>query len=61
MLMTLYSNLTFELLKDGIRSRTQLQLAIKNKPTLVERYFIYMSQETIKRLKTDAEGLDLVG
>lgn len=42
-------------------ARTQLQLATKNNPSLVERYAIYVCSELAKRLKTDSDGLDLLG
>lgn len=60
-ILTLYSNLIVETRKDGQAARTQIQLAGKNNPTLIERYFIYVSQETAKKLKSESGGLDLVG
>ncbi|KAF8055488.1 tmcC [Scenedesmus sp. PABB004] len=60
-LLTLQSNFIIETRKDGQAARTQLQLAAKAAPALVERYFIYVSQEVAKKLKSESEGLDLVG
>jgi len=40
-LMTLYSNFIVEVRKDGSAARTQLQLAAKAGPNLLDRYFIY--------------------
>ena len=37
------------------------QLAAKNSPNVIERYFIFVSQELAKKLKTDGDGLDLMG
>lgn len=59
-LMILLANLTSELKQEGQKSRTHIQIAIKNKPSLVERYFIYMSQEVAKKNKSD-DSMDLVG
>lgn len=56
-----YANFLIETKKDGQGSRTQLQLATKNNPGLVERYFIYVSQELAKKLKNEGDGLDLMG
>jgi hypothetical protein len=41
--------------KDGQAARTQIQLATKNSPSLVERYFIYVSQDVAKKLKSECE------
>jgi hypothetical protein len=41
--------------KDGQGARTQIQLATKNSPSLVERYFIYVSQDVAKKLKSECE------
>jgi hypothetical protein len=43
--------------KDGQAARTQIQLATKNSPSLVERYFIYVSQDVAKKLKSECEWL----
>lgn len=34
-------------------ARTQLQLAAKANPTLLDRYFIYVALETAKKLKSE--------
>lgn len=60
-LLTTYANFLLEAKKDGQASRTQLQLATKNNPSLFERYFIYVSQELAKKLNTENDGLDLLG
>eukprot|EP00775_Hariotina_reticulata_P003514 gene3514-3784_t len=59
-LMTLYSNFIVEVRKDGSAARTQLQLAAKAGPNMLDRYFIYISQEVVKKIKTD-NGMDLLG
>eukprot|EP00775_Hariotina_reticulata_P001355 gene1355-1696_t len=59
-LMTLYSNFLTEVRKDGSSARTQLQLAAKAGPNMLDRYFIYISQEAVRRIKTD-NGMDLIG
>jgi hypothetical protein len=60
-MLTLYANFLIEARKDGQASRTQLQLAVKNAPGAIERYFIYVSQELAKKLKSEGDGLDLMG
>ena len=60
-MLTLYANFLIEARKDGQASRTQLQLAVKNSPGAIERYFIYVSQELAKKLKSEGDGLDLMG
>ncbi|KAG2486667.1 hypothetical protein HYH03_014722 [Edaphochlamys debaryana] len=55
-LLILYSNFVLEVSKDGPASRTQLQLAAKASPNLVERYQIFCTQEASKRLKDSQEG-----
>ena len=40
-----YSNFLIEVRKDGQGARTNLQLASKNSPSILERYAIYASQE----------------
>jgi hypothetical protein len=56
-LMTLYSNFIVEVRKDGSVARTQLQLAAKAGPNMLDRYFIYTSQEAVKKIKNDSESL----
>ncbi|KAG2493141.1 hypothetical protein HYH03_008565 [Edaphochlamys debaryana] len=55
-LMILYANFILEVKKDGPASRTQLQLASKASPNMVERYQIFCTQEASKRLKDSQEG-----
>ncbi|KAG2486668.1 hypothetical protein HYH03_014723 [Edaphochlamys debaryana] len=55
-LLILYSNFVLEVKKDGPASRTQLQLAAKASPNLVERYQIFCTNEASKRLKDSQEG-----
>ncbi|KAG2497902.1 hypothetical protein HYH03_004167 [Edaphochlamys debaryana] len=47
--------------KDGPASRTQLQLASKHQPSIVDRYQIYCTGESSKRLRDsqDGGGMDL--
>ena len=45
----------------GQAARNMLQLAAQCNPSLVEKYFIYMCNEMLKRLKTGTEGMDLMG
>lgn len=56
----MYANFMIEVNKDGQASRTQLQLASKNNPGFIDRYFIYVSQELAKKLRTESDGLDLL-
>jgi len=60
-LLVMYANFLLETRKDGQAARTQVQLAQKNSPTFIDRYFIYVSQELAKRLKNDGDTLDLMG
>lgn len=60
-LMCLYSNFILESRKDAQAARTQLQLAAKNSPGMIERYLIYVSQKYAARLKSDSDALDLIG
>jgi hypothetical protein len=58
----LYANFLIEARKDGQGARTNLQLASKNSPNLIDRYFIYASQELSKTLKSEQQGgYDLSG
>jgi len=59
-LLILYANFLMEVKHDGPASRTQLQLAGKHSPSLVQRYEIFKTVENSKRLKDSTEGqLDL--
>eukprot|EP00775_Hariotina_reticulata_P003511 gene3511-3781_t len=60
-LMTLYSYFIVEVRHDSSAARTQLQLAAKSGPTLLDRYFIYIGQEVIRNIKSDNDGMDLIG
>jgi hypothetical protein len=58
----LYANFLIEARKDGQGARTNLQLASKNSPDLIDRYFIFASQELSKQLKSEQQGgYDLSG
>lgn len=56
MLLILYANFLMEVRMDGPASRTQLQIASKHTPTMVERYQIFCTVENSKRLKDSQEG-----
>ncbi|GIL69032.1 hypothetical protein Vretifemale_11, partial [Volvox reticuliferus] len=59
-LLILYANFLMEVKRDGPAARTQLQLALKGGPSLVQRYQIFSTIENSKRLKDGQEGqLDL--
>ncbi|KAG2431591.1 hypothetical protein HYH02_013284 [Chlamydomonas schloesseri] len=55
-LLLLYANFVLEVKKDGPAARTQLQLAGKQNPNVVERYQIFCTNETSKRLKDSQDG-----
>ncbi|KAG2487340.1 hypothetical protein HYH03_014056 [Edaphochlamys debaryana] len=55
-LLILYANFVLEVKKDGPASRTQLQLASKASPNMVERYQVFCTSEASKRLKDSQEG-----
>lgn len=50
-LLTMYSNFMIEARKDGQAARTQLQLAQKANPSLLDNYNIYVAQQLAKQLK----------
>ncbi|EFJ47903.1 hypothetical protein VOLCADRAFT_104960 [Volvox carteri f. nagariensis] len=50
-LLILYANFVLEVRKDGPASRTQLQLAAKHSPDIIQRYQIFCTYEASKRLK----------
>lgn len=60
-LLTLYSHFLVDARRDGQTARTQLQLAVKASPSLFDRYFIYACTEAGKKLKSESDGLDLLG
>ncbi|KAG2424794.1 hypothetical protein HXX76_014218 [Chlamydomonas incerta] len=55
-LLILHANFLMEVKHDGPAARTALQLALKGGPSLIQRYQIFSSAETSKRLKEGAEG-----
>ncbi|KXZ42246.1 hypothetical protein GPECTOR_175g214 [Gonium pectorale] len=55
-LFILYANFKLEVRRDGPGARTQLQLAGRNSPNLVQRYQIFCTNEASKRLKDSNEG-----
>ncbi|PNW79942.1 hypothetical protein CHLRE_08g373200v5 [Chlamydomonas reinhardtii] len=55
-LLLLYANFVLEVKRDGPAARTQLQLAGKQNPNIVERYQIFCTNETSKRLKDSQDG-----
>jgi hypothetical protein len=54
-LLTLLAHTIIETRRDGQAARTQLQLAVKASPGLLDRFFIYVAQETTKKLKSEGE------
>lgn len=54
-LMTLLANLLIEVKHEGQMARTQLHLAAKANPSLIDRYFIFMSQQVIKKISNESE------
>eukprot|EP00775_Hariotina_reticulata_P009651 gene9651-9811_t len=60
-LMTLLANLLIEVKHEGQMARTQLQLAGKANPSMVDRYFIFVSQQVIKKMSNENETMDLMG
>jgi hypothetical protein len=54
-LMTLYSYFIVEVRHDTSAARTQLQLASKSGPSLLDRYFIYIGNEVIRNIKSDSK------
>ncbi|PNW79070.1 hypothetical protein CHLRE_09g399663v5 [Chlamydomonas reinhardtii] len=55
-LLILYANFLLEVRKDGPAARTQLQLASKHSPTLLQRYQIFCTGEASKKLKDSQDG-----
>ncbi|GLC68270.1 hypothetical protein PLESTF_000670100 [Pleodorina starrii] len=60
-LLILYANFVLEVRKDGPAARTQLQLAAKHSPNIIQRYQIFCTYEASKRLKgnNQQECMDL--
>lgn len=56
-LLTLLANFIIDSRRDGQAARTQLQLAVKANPSLLDRYFIFVAQETAKKLKSEGVAL----
>ncbi|GIL50772.1 hypothetical protein Vafri_6912 [Volvox africanus] len=50
-LLILFANFVLEVRKDGPAARTQLQLAAKHSPNIIQRYQIFCTNEASKRLK----------
>ncbi|GLI60701.1 hypothetical protein VaNZ11_002794 [Volvox africanus] len=50
-LLILYANFVLEVRRDGPAARTQLQLAAKHSPNIIQRYQIFCTNEASKRLK----------
>jgi hypothetical protein len=50
-LLVMYASFLIEARKDGQASRTQLQLAQKASPSLLDNYTIYVTQQLAKQLK----------
>jgi hypothetical protein len=50
-LLVMYASFLIEARKDGQASRTQLQLAQKASPSLLDNYAIYVTQQLAKQLK----------
>lgn len=59
--LLLYANFLLSARNDGQGARTQLQLAIKANPNILERYFIYVGGEMAKKVKAEGAALDLLG
>ncbi|KAG2429691.1 hypothetical protein HYH02_013949 [Chlamydomonas schloesseri] len=59
-LLILHANFLMEVKRDGPAARTQLQLALKGGPSMIQRYQIFSTIENSKRLKDGQSGqLDL--
>jgi len=54
-LMTVLANLLIEVKHEGQMARTQLHLAAKANPSLIDRYFIFVSQQVIKKISNESE------
>jgi hypothetical protein len=61
MMLIMLGNWTLEVRQDGQAARNVLQAAAQCNPSLIEKYFIFSCNEMLKRLKTGAEGMDLMG
>ncbi|GFR42352.1 hypothetical protein Agub_g3047, partial [Astrephomene gubernaculifera] len=59
-LLILHANFLLHVRRDGPAARTQLQLAARHSPSLVERYQVFCTDEASKRLQDGkAGGMDL--
>jgi hypothetical protein len=60
-LLVMYASFMIEAKKDGQAARTQLQLAQKANPSLLDNYNIYVAQQLAKQLKrgSHARGSEL--
>lgn len=56
-LLVIYANFLIEVRKDGQAARTQMQLAQKANPTLLDNYNIYVAQQLAKLLKRGMDWL----
>lgn len=56
-LLIMYSNFLIEARKDGQAARTQLQLAQKANPSVLDNYNIYVAQQLAKQLKRGETAL----
>jgi hypothetical protein len=50
-LLVMHANFLIEVRKDGQAARTQMQLAQKSNPGLLDSYNIYVAQQLAKSLK----------
>lgn len=50
-LLVVHANFLIEVRKDGQAARTQMQLAIKANPSLLDNYNIFVAQQLAKALK----------
>lgn len=56
------ASLLLETKKDQSSASTQLQLAAKGNPSLLERYFIHVGNQTAKLSRKEGKaGMDLLG
>eukprot|EP00775_Hariotina_reticulata_P007054 gene7054-7268_t len=60
-LLVMYTSFLIETCKDGQAARTQLQLAQKANPSLLDSFDIYVAQQLAKQLRRDGDGMDLLG
>jgi hypothetical protein len=51
LLLVMHANFLIEVCKDGQAARTQMQLAQKANPSMLDNYNIYVAQQLAKSLK----------